>query len=288
MIIAIFDGFRMGVVEGEEIVDVTDGLPHYDPGFSANFWVRMCQGFETIRSTFEILAREGQRKSLSQVHLEAPILNPSKIIAAAANYAAHVTEMRKRSGTQSWLNQFGVFLKAPSSIIGPGEPLILPNVPGREIHHESELALVIGKGGKHISEADAMDHVLGYTIAIDVTVRGEGDRSRRKSYDGFTPVGPWLVTADEISNPHDLDIKLWVDGDLKQEVNSSGMLVKIPAMIAYASDVMTLYPGDLISTGAPPGVGEIHPGETMVVEISKIGRLEIPIAGKKPKASPPV
>jgi 2-keto-4-pentenoate hydratase/2-oxohepta-3-ene-1,7-dioic acid hydratase in catechol pathway len=186
--------------------------------------------------------------------------------------------MKERAGNQAWLNQFGVFLKAPNSIIGPGHSLSLPGLAGQEIHHESELAVVIGKSGKSITDADAMSRVLGYTIAIDVTVRGEGDRSRRQSYDGFTPVGPWMVTADEIRGPHNLDIKLWVDNDLKQDVNTSDLLVKIPGIIAYASEVMTLNPGDLISTGALPGVGEIHAAETMVAEISKIGRLEIPVA----------
>jgi len=143
----------------------------------------------------------------------------------------------------------------------------------REIHHESELAFVIGRGGKDIPVERALDHVLGYTILIDVTVRGEGDRSRRKSYDTFTPIGPYLVTADEIGDPHALRIELWVNDQKRQDVNSGEMLVKIPEMIAYASRVMTLCPGDVFTTGSPAGVGQIHDGDTLVTQISKIGRM---------------
>src|SRR3990172_1334928 len=244
MKLGIFDEHRLGLVIGEEMVDVTEALPHYDPGYAANFWLRMCRDFDVLRPRIERASRPG-------VH--------------------------------TWLLAFDVFLKAPSSIIGPSETVVLPNLPGREIHHESELALVLGKGGRNIPENEALSHVLGYTILIDVTLRGEGDRSRRKSYDGFTPMGPWLVSADEIGDPQDLDIRLWVDGTLRQSVNTRDMLVKIPGIISYVSSVMTLNPGDVITTGAPPGVGEIRPGQIMTVEIEKIGRMEIPIRGTQGK-----
>ena len=279
MKLGIFDEHRLGLVIGEEMVDVTEALPHYDPGYAANFWLRMCRDFDVLRPRIERASREGLRKPLERVRLMAPVLNPSKIIAAASNYQEHVTEMAARPGVHTWLLDFDVFLKAPSSIIGPSETVVLPNLPGREIHHESELALVLGKGGRNIPENEALSHVLGYTILIDVTLRGEGDRSRRKSYDGFTPMGPWLVSADEIGDPQDLDIRLWVDGTLRQSVNTRDMLVKIPGIISYVSSVMTLNPGDVITTGAPPGVGEIRPGQIMTVEIEKIGRMQIPVRG---------
>lgn len=282
MKLALFDDYRLGVVKDEGIVDVTAALPQHDSGFAANFWVRLCHNFTELRPKIEDLAQAGTPRPLDQVRLRAAVLNPSKVLAAASNYGAHREEMRAR-GSQGWLQDFGVFLKAPSAIIGPEETIYLPEVGEREVHHEGELAFVIGKTGKDIPEERALAYVLGYTMLIDVTVRGEGDRSYRKSFDGFCPVGPWLVTADEIGDPHHLRIRLWVDGQLRQDVNSGDMLVNIPQMIAFASRAMTLYPGDLFTTGSPPGVGPIADGNTMTMEIEKIGRMHIYV--KRPKKS---
>jgi len=280
MKLALFDDYRLGVLRGDDhLVDVTGALPHWDNGYAANFWLRLCHDFDALRPRLEQAALDGQVVALSGVRLRAPVLNPSKILAAASNYGEHRAEMAARSAgaSASWLQDFDVFLKAPSSIIGPGDTVYLPDVPGREIHHESELAFVIGRQGKNIPEERALEHVLGYTILIDVTVRGDGDRSRRKSYDSFTPIGPYLVTADEIGDPHNLRIELWVNDQKRQDVNSGDMLVRIPGMIAYASRVMTLYPGDVFTTGSPPGVGKIEDGDTMVTQIERIGRLTNPV-----------
>lgn len=275
MRLALFNENRLGVVRGEDaLVDVTSALPHWDNDYAANWWLRLCHDYESLRPRLESAAREGQAQPLSGVRLRASALNPSKILAAASNYGAHRAEMTGRfSAPGSWMGEFDVFLKSPSSIIGPSEPVLLPEVGDREIHHESELAFVIGRGGRDIPESEALSHVLGYTILLDITVRGDGDRSRRKSYDGFTPMGPWLVTADEVGDPHSLQIELWVNGEKRQDVNSGDMLTKIPEMIAYASRVMTLNPGDVFTTGSPAGVGKIVPGDTMVTQISKIGRM---------------
>ena len=219
---------------------------------------------------------------VADVRLRPPVLNPGKLIATASNYGDHVAEMRdvvleRVSGhVDPWLLDFDVFLKATSSIVGPGDAVVLPHGPvaeGREIHHESELAVIIGRGGAHIAEADAHDHVLGYTIGLDMTVRGDGDRSRRKSYDTFTPIGPWIVTADEVADPNKLEVRLEVDGDVRQQANTKDMLVDVAGIIAYASSVMRLDPGDIILTGAPLGVGRVKAGETMVSEISEIGTM---------------
>ena len=275
MKLAIFNELRLGVLRDDDaLVDVTAALPQWDNGYAANWWLRLCHDFAELRPRLERAAAEGQPVPLSQARLRAPVLYPSKIIAAASNYGAHREEMRGRfTPAGSWLGEFDVFLKAPSSIIGPGDTIVLPEVGDREIHHESELAFVIGRGGKDIPVERALDHVLGYTILIDVTVRGAGDRSRRKSYDTFTPIGPYLVTADEIGDPHALRIELWVNDHKRQDVNSGEMLTKIPEMIAYASQVMTLCPGDVFTTGSPAGVGQIHDGDTLVTQISKIGRM---------------
>jgi 2-keto-4-pentenoate hydratase/2-oxohepta-3-ene-1,7-dioic acid hydratase in catechol pathway len=278
--LALFNGNRLGVISGEHsdlIIDVTAALPHWDNEYAANWWLRMCKDFEEIRLRIEAETARGNAIQVSSIRLNAPALCPQKIVAAAANYAAHVGEMTTRGPYESWMLEFGVFLKAPSSIIGPGDTITLPDVGNAEIHHESELGFVIGKEGKNIPEQRAMEHVLGYTGVLDITVRGSGDRSTRKSYDGFTPIGPWLVTADEAGDPHNLRIRLWLnDSDVpRQDVNTGDMQVKIPAMIAYISKIMTLHPGDVISTGAPPGVGKIASGDVMTLEIEKIGRMSI-------------
>ncbi len=289
MKLALFDEWRVGLVDADAgtIVDCTDLVPDHDTDpFGAGWWVRMCRDFEELRP--QLLAAPTRRRArpLPDVRLRSPALNPGKILAAASNYREHVIEMRddvlRRMPTKAepWLLDFDVFLKSPSSIIGPDEAVVLPSAlvsEGREIHHEAELTIVIGRAGRDIPASSARDHILGYTIALDMTVRGDGDRSRRKSYDTFTPVGPWITTADEITDPQNLQVRLEVDGQLRQEASTSGLLVGIEGIISYASSVMRLYPGDLILTGAPPGVGEVHAGEVMVASIGGIGWIRNPI-----------
>jgi 2-keto-4-pentenoate hydratase/2-oxohepta-3-ene-1,7-dioic acid hydratase in catechol pathway len=290
MKLAIFDDYRLGVVLPDEqyIVDVTDAVPgrtDSDP-FGAGWWVRLCRDLPIVRPELEAAAEAGEPVLLSDVRLRAPALNPSKVMACAINYAAHAAEMRdvilQRVGVQPTesTGDFDVFLKSTSSLIGPGDSVVLPQGPmaeHKEIHHESELVIVIGEGGYCIPESDAYDHILGYCIGLDITVRGHGDRSRRKSYDTFSPVGPWITTADEVGDPTNLAIRLEIGGTVRQDANTRDLLVNIPGIIGYASEVMTLYPGDIIFTGAPPGVGEIHPGEVMDTAITKLGRMQVPV-----------
>jgi 2-keto-4-pentenoate hydratase/2-oxohepta-3-ene-1,7-dioic acid hydratase in catechol pathway len=283
--LALFDGGRIGVVEDSEIVDVTSVAPGFDSGYAQNHWLRLCADFEKLREPLERVAATGPRIPIEQVRLDAPVLNPSKIVCAAANYDEHLAEMDPiltdaQRASAAWFLAFDVFLKAPSSIIGPGSDIELPDLPNA-IHHECELALVIGKTARNVDASHALDHFLVYTILIDVTVRGDGDRTRRKSYDTFCPVGPWLVTADEIGDPQQLDITLNVNGLSRQSVNTSTMKVPIDQMIAYASSVMTLHPGDLLTTGSPPGVGAINPGDRLHAYIEKIGVLEQGVVGPK-------
>lgn len=287
MKLAIFDDYRLGVVSADEqsITDVTAALPTpHDPDpVGASWWVRMCRDFPNLRGAIEAEAAKGSARKIQDVTLRPAALNPSKVIAAALNYMEHVEEMRTvtarvGSADTGAGEAFDVFLKAPSSIIGPGGTVLLPRGPvaeKKEIHHESELAFVIGKPGKDIPPERAFDHILGYTIALDMTVRGGGDRSRRKSYNTFTPIGPWVVTADEIPDAHDLEIHLTVNGMVRQHVNTRDMRTRIPEIIAYASSVFTLLPGDVFSTGAPPGVGEVFEGDVMDVSISHIGSMQL-------------
>ena len=148
---------------------------------------------------------------------------------------------------------------------------------GHEVHHESELVVVIGRGGKDIPVDSAMDAVLGFTAGLDITVRSAADRSRRKSYDTFSPLGPWLVTADEIGNGSGLDILLTSGGEVRQSVNTRDMLTPVPQIVSYASRMMTLHPGDVLFTGAPPGVGPITAGEELEMTISGIGTMTVTV-----------
>lgn len=291
MKLALFDDNRLGVVtaspEGDMIVDVTQALPGvHDPDpLTAGWWRALCRDFTGLADALTAATGEGVPRPVAEVTLRAPALAPTKVIAAASNYGEHVAEMhgvqqRTLGRVESWMMNFDVFLKAPSAIVGPGSEIVLPPdvvAAGHEVHHESELVVVIGSGGKDIPVEKAMDSVLGYTAGLDMTVRSAADRSRRKSYDTFSPLGPWLVTRDEIGDGIDLAIVLSCDGEVRQSVNTRDMLTPVPEIVAYASTIMTLNPGDLIFTGAPPGVGPIAPGETLRMTIGGIGSMTVSV-----------
>ncbi|MDT0269742.1 fumarylacetoacetate hydrolase family protein [Streptomyces sp. DSM 44915] len=291
MKLVLFDDHRLGVVDGTgeraRVVDVTDALgwPHDPDPLTAGWWRRLCRDFPAARDRLAEAAAAGEGRPLSAVRLRAPAVNPSKIVACACNYADHVAEMhgvqeRTLGGVESWMMNFDVFLKSPSSLSGPADDIVLPAEvvdAGQEIHHESELVIVVGRGGRDIALDEALDHVLGYTLGLDITVRSAADRSRRKSYDTFSPLGPVLVTADEIGDPGALEIWLDVNGGKRQHVNTRDLLTPVPAIVSYASHMMTLLPGDLIFTGAPPGVGAIEPGDTVHASIGGVGAMTLAV-----------
>jgi 2-keto-4-pentenoate hydratase/2-oxohepta-3-ene-1,7-dioic acid hydratase in catechol pathway len=286
--LALFDDYRLGVVAGERIVDVTAALPAHDADpVSAGWWRALCRDFADLRPGLEAAAASAAPLALTAVRLRAPALNPSKVIACASNYRAHVEEMhevqrRTLGHVEDWMMNFDVFLKAPSAISGPGDDIVLPREvldAGQEVHHEAELVVVIGAGGKDIPPDEAAGHIIGYTAGLDITVRGPADRSRRKSYDTFAPLGPWITTADEAGDPEGLVIDLVRNGvDHRQHSRAREMITPVPAIVSYASRMMTLVPGDLIFTGAPPGVGPIHPGDVLETRISGIGSMTVGVA----------
>jgi len=283
--LAVLEGLRLGVVTGEEVADVTSALPwRHDPDpLTAGWWRGLCRDLDLVRPALAAAAGDPAtpRTALADARLLAPAVNPSKIVAAASNYAGHVAEMhevqrRTLGGVQAWMMKFDVFLKAPSSIAGPREEIALPPLEaGSEVHHEAELVAIVGRGGRHIPSGEALSRIAGYTIGLDITVRGEGDRSRRKSYDTFSPLGPWLVTGDEAGDPADMEIELERNGAVRQRVAARDMLVPVADIVAYASTIMTLLPGDVIFTGAPPGVGPIESGDKLRVRISRLGEMEV-------------
>jgi 2-keto-4-pentenoate hydratase/2-oxohepta-3-ene-1,7-dioic acid hydratase in catechol pathway len=286
--LVLFNDFRLGAVtDGDRsgIVDLTGVLPAHDSDpVTAGWWRALCRDFDKLRPELEAAATSGPATPLDEVRLRAPVLNPSKLVACASNYREHVEEMhavqeRTLGRVESWMMNFDVFLKAPSAISGPGEDIVLPREvvdAGQEIHHESELVVVIGAGGKDIAEENALDHVLGYTIGLDITVRSQADRSRRKSYDTFAPLGPWLTTADEAGDPGGFEIDLVRNGDdHRQHVHTRDLVTPVPAIVSYASRMMTLLPGDVIFTGAPPGVGPIQAGDVLETRISGLGSMTL-------------
>jgi len=203
---------------------------------------------------------------LRDAHLRVPLADPSKIIAAPVNYRDHQAEM----STDSQVGALGFFLKAPSSLLDPGGTIQLP-YHDRRFDQEGELALVIGRTARQVSEQDALSCVFGYTGLLDITMRGGEDRSTRKSFDTFTPMGPVLVTADEFGDPDDVELRCWVSGDLRQKASTRDLIWGVARLVSYASSVTTLYPGDVITTGTPAGVGPLTAGDTIRLELSGLG-----------------
>jgi 2-keto-4-pentenoate hydratase/2-oxohepta-3-ene-1,7-dioic acid hydratase in catechol pathway len=200
------------------------------------------------------------------VRLRVPVTDPSKIIAAPVNYRDHQTEM----SVDTQVGALGFFLKAPSSLLDPDGIIQLP-YHDRRFDQEGELALVIGRTARRVSEHEALSYVFGYTGLLDITMRGGEDRSARKSFETFTPMGPSLVTADEFGNPDDVELRCWVSGTLRQKASTRDLIWGVARLVSYASSVTTLYPGDVISTGTPAGVGPLAAGDTIRLEISGLG-----------------
>jgi 2-keto-4-pentenoate hydratase/2-oxohepta-3-ene-1,7-dioic acid hydratase in catechol pathway len=282
MRLVVFDDSRLGLLRDERVVDVSDLVGAGAAEWPPVFLLRAIAGFDGLRPRLEEAGRSRAGVPLGQVQLRAPVVFPNKVIAAPVNYRAHIEEMRPLiKGELHAIEKYGVFLKAPSSVVGPGATVELP-FPDRRTDHEVELGVVIGRTARGVAAADAMRYVFGYTGVMDITVRGEEDRSTRKSFDTFTPVGPALVTADEIPDPHGLQLQLWVNGERRQNGNTRDMIWNVPRLIEYASHVMTLYPGDLFSTGTPEGVGPLTPGDEVTLEVERIGRMSVRVELRKP------
>jgi 2-keto-4-pentenoate hydratase/2-oxohepta-3-ene-1,7-dioic acid hydratase in catechol pathway len=277
MKIASFDGGRIGIVVGDRIIDVTDIAGVQPKAWPPVGMVQIIANFDTLRQKFQAKADAGGGEPLSSVRLDCPIAWPNKIIALPANYRGHIDEMKARGGgiTTQAANLQGFFLKSNSSLSGPADPIVIPDLPGREVHHESELAVIIGKRGRNIARADALKYIMGYSCLIDASVRGKEERVMRKSYDTFCPLGPWIVTADEVPDPANIDVELTVNGQLKQKANTRSLIVDVPEMIAMASSVMTLEPGDIIASGTPEGVGPMEPGDVVAIKIAGVGDMQL-------------
>lgn len=282
MKICRFDDNRLGVVEGDRVLDVTGALDVL-PKVS---WP-LPQGDLLVANLGKVVGRikeikhAATPKPLNSVKLKSPVANPSKIIGAPVNYQLHIAEATKdpkafANPAANMLNirTAGPFLKANSSLVGPGEGVAL-RFADRRNDHEVELAVVIGKTGSSISAAKALDHVAGYAIGLDMTVRGTEDRSVRKSIDSYSVLGPWLVTADEIADPNNLDLWITVNNEPRQKSNTGMLILNIQQCIEFFSSYYTLLPGDIIMSGTPEGVGPVKNGDVMIAEVEKVGRMEV-------------
>lgn len=281
MKICRFNGNRVGVVQGADVIDITPALnlSAQWPLPSGDMVIRQLVADPGLAGR---ALETGARMALAEVRLDSPVANPGKIIGAPINYHAHISEANadkaiNHGKTFTSLDQFGLFLKAGTSLIGPDDQVRL-RFPDRRNDHEVELAVIIGKEARFVRRENALDYVAGYSIGLDMTVRGPEFPGFRKSIDSYAVLGPWLVTADEIADPNRLALGLNVNGDVRQKSSTERLIFNVQHLIEYASAFYTLEPGDVIMTGTPEGVSQVHPGDHMHAWIEGLGSLDITIA----------
>jgi 2-keto-4-pentenoate hydratase/2-oxohepta-3-ene-1,7-dioic acid hydratase in catechol pathway len=285
-----YDDHRAGVVVGNEVYPVGEALVragHLKPGYTMLEAVTVLSSDSKAMAVARDHAEAGRPVPLASVKLRAPIENPPTIWCAAANYKDHQEEMigRVQSNDRSnWTKDelmAEFFMKPVGSIIGPGGTVVLPKV-SKLVDFECELCAVIGKTARKASEAKALDHVFGYTILWDMSQRDpwgvggkQNTRNIRKGFDTFTGLGPWIVTADEIPNPHDLRFQVEQNGKTVMNAWTGNMITNLHDHIRFLSDVLTLTPGTLISTGTPAGVSKLHHGDKLRGSMDRIGSMEL-------------
>lgn len=277
-----FDDNRLGLVRGDEVLDVTPviarlpvqrwPLPKGDPLIAA---------LDELRPHIETEAKRAVARPLSQVTLLSPVANPSKIVCAPVNYKRHLEEARADAEIHHQkqveeIQRVGLFLKATSALVGPSAGVALRYLDRRN-DHEVELALVIGKAADRVKAADALQYVAAYAIGLDMTIRGPEERSLRKSGDSYCVLGPWMVTADEFTNPDRRDLSITVNGEPRQKANTKDLVLGLGTLIELASSFYTLLPGDILLSGTPEGVGSVRPGDVMDAAIDGIGAMRVEV-----------
>jgi len=277
-----FNDNRLGLVVEDHVLDVTDTLdslpqyryplPRVDP-----FIARL----DELTPLIEASARNATALPLADIRILSPVASPGKIVAAPVNYKKHLIEARADPGIHhanqiAEIQKVGLFLKATSSLVGPSHGVVIRHSDRRN-DHEIELAVVIGKIVDRASEAETPGFVAGYCIGLDMTMRGSEERSLRKSLDTFTVLGPWMVTADEFTEHLPAQLTLRVNGEVRQSASTADLIITIPQLIAYASQFYTLFPGDILLTGTPEGVGPVHAGDVMTASIGHIGSMTVEV-----------
>ena len=270
MKLVFFDDFKLGVIKDGNVVDVgaaVSGVNHTSPQDLIN---QVIANFSQHRDALQQAADSGQGTPVEQVKLRSPLPKPGNIVAMAVNYM--------EDGTRDAPAPINAFHKSPNAVIGQGDTMVLPDVPATIFEGEAELALVIGKHASNVSQEDAFDYIFGYLNFIDGSARGlppSGNTFyQMKSRATFAPMGPWLVTADEIEDPQNLPVRLWVNEDLKQNYNTNDMAHQIPRIIEWVSSVHDLEPGDVIATGTNHrGLSAFQDGDNVDLEVEGMGML---------------
>jgi len=280
--IVSFNGGKAGIVVSDEVLDVSKALRGINFRNWANYkYVRnLIEQWDEVQILLERVSRskhvvERFSYNLNDVSFDAPITTPSKIICVGRNYMSHIEEMREEVPSEPIF-----FLKPPSALTGHNSKIVLP-VESERVDHEIELAVIIGKRCKGVSPKEAWNTIFGYTILLDITARDLQRKDvtwfRAKGFDTFCPLGPWIVTKDEIEDPQNLNIELRVNGEVRQRGNTKDMIFKINELISFASKVCTLEPGDILATGTPQGVAPLKHGDIIEGYIEKVGLLRLTV-----------
>ena len=280
----VFNDHRLGVLTASGyLADITElagtGVPARDR------MTALIVNWPVIRDRVSAAAAaDTVGVQLADAVIRAPQPRPPKIVAAPVNYRLHQAEMGGAGGVYSGatiktIETYAGFIKASSSVTGPDRHVEIP-FPDRRVDHEAELGVVVGRAAARVARHAALDYVFGYVPLLDITMRGDEDRSYRKSFDTFTPIGPAIVTADEVPDPANLDIELTVNSEPRQKANTRELIYDVPQLIEFYSATMTLEPGDLIATGTPAGVGPLHPGDEIVLDIEQVGRLSVRVRSR--------
>ena len=267
-----FNDFRLGVLKGDNVVDVTtavQNIPHTGPGNLIN---GVIERWADVRGALERAAASGSGLPVSQVKIRPPLPKPVNVDCMAVNYM--------EDGTRKEPAPINAFHKSPGCIIGHGDTMVMPDIPISILEGEAEMAVVIGKRALNFSSSKAMEHVFGYVNFIDGSARDATKLGNSfyqvKSRDTFAPIGPYLVTADEIKDPLRLQVRLWVNGVIKQNYNTSDMAHKIDRCIEWISGIHDLEPGDILATGTNHrGLSSFQDGDTVDLEVEGLGRLTI-------------
>jgi len=270
MKILFFDDFKLGILKGDHVVDVSAivaDIPHLGPHDLIN---GLIEHFDAYRKKIEAAVAAAKGVPVSSVTIRPPLPRPINIDCMAVNYM--------EDGTKSEPSPINAFHKSPGAIIGQGDTMVFPDVGATSFEGEAEIALVIGKKASKVKAANAMDYVFGYINFIDGSARGLPPSNntfyQMKSRDTFAPIGPYLVTADEIPDPHKLQIRLWVNGGLKQNYNTSDMAHNIPKSIEWVTSIHTLHPGDILAMGTNHrGLSSFQDGDKIELEVDGLGRL---------------
>ena len=278
---------ELAIVKNEKLISVGELLP------KGSTMIDLIAAYDGLKGRLDNVAAQSGGKTLDHKLLKPPVENPSKIWAAAGNYKRSTTGLDDARGRGTAAKTSpeelleNIFLKPPSAIAGPEDNILIPKN-ADSIFPELELCVVIGKRARHISKTQAFDAIFGYTIMLDVTARGyglsknmSGTRNVRKGFETFAPIGPWITTKDEIADPHNLWMKLWINGELKQSAKTDAMINDIATQISFLSEVTTLLPGDLLTTGNPdsPEFQEkLKPGDVLKAEIEGIGAMSLGVA----------